>query len=104
MNQLSKSRWSKNRNILTGTDLLLSIIQQVAYRTVSPFWSDASSMDGIIWFDPKILCLVPKEEDEGGYGKGSKYSRRKIFSQQREEERRKRTKIYLNQEREKILE
>ena len=58
-------------------------------------------MDGIIWFDPKILCLVPKEEDEGGYGKGSKYSRRKIFSQQREEERRKRTKIYLKQERER---
>ena len=36
-------------------------------------------MDGIIWFDPKILCLVPKEEDEGGYGKGSKYSRQKYL-------------------------
>ena len=53
------------------------------------------------WVWPKILYLVSKKEGEGGYGKRSKYLRRKIFGQQR---RRKRRKIYWSQEGEKIIE
>ena len=53
--------------------------------------------ENLLGLTQKILYLVSKEEDEGGYGKERKYLRRKIFGQQREEERGTRTKIYWRQ-------
>ena len=50
----------------------------------------------------KILYLVSKEEDEGGYGKERKYLRRKIFGQQRKKKKENDENLLETRERKKL--